>query len=895
MRINFKKVSAIAASALMVGMTMGTAVAANYPAPFVAGGSSSVAVVYGTGAGVSSLDLIQAGNIQSNLQSYMTGSSSTSTSVTGEAIELYTGGTKLYIADTVNKVKSVLTKSDLPTVLADGSFSGNVDATYTQTMEVGAYPNITFEKQPTSSDDPNLAVKLSTSTNNAAFNLTASFSKTLNFSHADSEGEEISLFGQDFTVGSATDATNLVLLQSAEKLDLSSDTPAMDATIAGKDYSFELVSASDTSATIKVTDKATGVSASKEINEAATKKINGVTVAVQTADETNLRLTASIVAGSEKITLTDSSYVTVGESDTAILGTDVDFHGGNPGALSKMTISVAAEDSDKDAIKSGGSLIDPVFKAVKMSLGGFNIDIDSSARENIVVQNNGDNKMEVKFTDYLGNEKTVRYYYGLGAGGNSTLYATDDYNTISVRERESLNRDDYVVVGNEDEGHLIRVSSLYRSWSGWGSDKLSFSDVMTGGTVDVTFSSNTSVGSTGSMVVGGKTYTVYLQGTPGIDYASYNVSIDYPDSATTKAIVWPTIQTSKGAKLMFYQPLNISVGKWALNASGDFNGAANISGIMVPNGADTYQTITLNASEAMTAPNVGAIGTNLSVTCGLTTVVLGSANQNSTNCAITSTGFSVNITSGGIDGSVYLKLLDVAGTNSLYNPAIILYEEKDDNNNYEGLIVKTELGGSGDDGAGVDDVERTWTDDAMWDSTSMASDSKKEQEIDLWGTLITTDKGDSDQAKVTISYPDEQVYALVYLGQEASSVGVSGISSGSQLGDVIVKDSEVSSVSSKNLIVVGGSCVNSVAAHLLGSTCGASFTEKTGVGSGQFLIQSFGDAYTSGKIALVVAGYEAVETGYAATYLRTKTVDTTAGKKYRGTSATVAELVTTSE
>ncbi|MCK9570608.1 hypothetical protein M0R72_16790, partial [Candidatus Pacearchaeota archaeon] len=102
---------------------------------------------------------------------------------------------------------------------------------------------------------------------------------------------------------------------------------------------------------------------------------------------------------------------------------------------------------------------------------------------------------------------------------------------------------------------------------------------------------------------------------------------------------------------------------------------------------------------------------------------------------------------------------------------------------------------------------------------------------------------------------------------------------------------EVSSVSSKNLIVVGGSCINSVAANLLGAACGADFTEKTGVGSGQFLIQSIASPYSTGKIALVVAGFEAADTVNAATYLRTQTVDTTAGKKYKGSSATSAELM----
>ena len=107
-------------------------------------------------------------------------------------------------------------------------------------------------------------------------------------------------------------------------------------------------------------------------------------------------------------------------------------------------------------------------------------------------------------------------------------------------------------------------------------------------------------------------------------------------------------------------------------------------------------------------------------------------------------------------------------------------------------------------------------------------------------------------------------------------------------------DSEVSSVSAKNLVVIGGSCINTVAAKLLGSEtalCGADFTTKTGAGSGQYVIQTFESPYATTKIATLVAGYEAQDTTNAAKYLTTqKTVDTTKGKKYVGTTATTAEL-----
>jgi hypothetical protein len=151
---------------------------------------------------------------------------------------------------------------------------------------------------------------------------------------------------------------------------------------------------------------------------------------------------------------------------------------------------------------------------------------------------------------------------------------------------------------------------------------------------------------------------------------------------------------------------------------------------------------------------------------------------------------------------------------------------------------------------------------------------------------------DEDWAEVYYPRGDSESFAEVFLAETGTvfTAGVAGGGVGS-LGDVLVKDSEVSSVSSKHLIVVGGSCINSAAANLVGGAlCGSSWESSTGAGSGQFLIQSFGDAYSSGKVALLVAGYNAADTVNAATYLRNQAVDTAAGMKYIGTSSTSAEL-----
>jgi len=894
----FRKISAIAATALMIGTTMGVAAAASYPAPFVSGGSANVAIVYGTGEGVSSLDLVQAGNLQSNLQSYLSGGTGTSTSISGEAAELYTGGTKIYISDAINKVKSTLTKSDLPNVLADGSFSGNVDATYTQTIQVGAPSgnanNITFAKQPTTDDDPNLAISMGTSTSTPAFNLSVTFSKAVGFSWADSEGEEITLFGQKFTIAAATDNTSLVLLKSAEKVGLSSDAPTADVTVGGKTYTVELVSASDTSATIKVTDE-TGASEQKEVNEAASKKINGVTIAVQTADETNLKLSASIVAGSEKVTLASNANVKVGESDTSISGTSVDFAGGNPGALSKMTISVAPDDSDKDAVKVGQAFLDPAFGSSQLALNGFNIADDSASRETIKVTPSGDNRMEITFTDARGNEKNVRYqnYLVTGAGTNASLYYDDSHHNISVTEWEKMHKSDYLVLGNEDEGRLVKVSTVSKvnseGTTGSG-DKLEFTDVFSGDTYTATLTANTTTIASGSVVIGGKSYNVYVEGAGDTitDSNVFNVSVDYPDSSGNNIILFPTIQTSKGAKVAFYEAVNLTY-NLVKNTSGF---GSNLTGVMFPNGnARGYLTLTLTTGGNANQSNGSCSGATAVAMNGTT------SGGGGLNCNITSTGFGYNITYVGAEagpGVLSVRLYNANGQTPINDPAVYMFEEKDDNSVYEGLIVTSEFGSlTSTDPIGVNDVERTWMDDQLWDSITMASQNTIDKEVDLWGTMVSTDRGASSAKKVTISYPDEQVYALVSIGAPGSSVGVVGGSSGAQLGEVLAMDSEVSSVSSKNLIVVGGSCINSVAANLVGQAyCGSAWTTATGVGSGQFLIQSFADKYTAGKIALLVAGYEAADTINAATYLRTKAVDTAAGKKYVGTSATSATLVT---
>jgi len=135
----------------------------------------------------------------------------------------------------------------------------------------------------------------------------------------------------------------------------------------------------------------------------------------------------------------------------------------------------------------------------------------------------------------------------------------------------------------------------------------------------------------------------------------------------------------------------------------------------------------------------------------------------------------------------------------------------------------------------------------------------------------------------TITYWAEEISGDVNIASADAEVVSEGVAS-----IMVVLDHEVASVASKNLIVVGGSCINSAAASLVGSGyCGASWTTATGVGSGQFLIKAYTSGIPGNDFALLVAGYAKEDTTNAGIYLRTKAnFDTSVGGI--GTTSTAA-------
>ena len=887
MKINFKKISALATSTLMVGMTMGIAAAANYPAPFVSGGTANVAIVYGSGQGVSFLDGLEAGKIQTDLQRFLTGGTGgTGTSVEGEAISLDTSSTRIWLNTSLDVARSALTKTDLPTVLADTTFSGNAEAKVSHTLDIisgiatGADNGgtVIFARQPKSSNDPVVGISIGSgplTTQYPIYNASAKFNRAINFTHSDSEGEEVELFGQSFTVSADTSATDLVLLKEAEKIAVDSDNPTATVEVGGATFTVELVSSSDTAATIKVTDS-NGVTDTKEISEADSKKVGGLELAVITADETNLKLSATLIAGAEKMTLTNGATVTLGDDNDPIDGTTAHIVG-TVGATTEIAITVYRPDSSNDAILEGTSFMDPVFGSFKIDFTGLSTPLDDAGRDMIEFGVSGDDTVTMTMTDDAENKKTFDFAHNQSG---QFFLGDDTNNTIAVKERANLTEDNYIVIGNEDYGHFVQLDEVYNSSSTTpGDDRIKFRDVLSGETYTTTV---TSTEGTGTLDVDGKQYSVTYQGLGSGAGSGGWATLKYPtsDSAAGGVVLFPTLKTTEGAMVALYDDTTVALD--------NFDGVGtDATTLNFPDG-DGYTALTVayytnvtlgvywnlsGASVNVTSINTSSSGSAASFTVGMLTYQIAGTAANSS----------------------VISVLNPEGGAVMTRPGVIIFEGKDDSNNYEAIFVDTEAGdGSSTDGVGLTDI--FFSSPTLFEA-SRQTDSDLTDHVDWWGTLVTKDASESDQTTAKISYPSSQVFAQIYVGEETSAVtaGSSGTSgSTTSIGNILVMDSEVSSVSNKNLLVIGGSCINSAAATLVGGAyCGDAWMTATNVGAGEFLIKSYsGSTLTqTGKIALLVAGYNSPDTVNAATYLRTQIVDTT--KHYKGTTSTSATLVET--
>jgi hypothetical protein len=170
---------------------------------------------------------------------------------------------------------------------------------------------------------------------------------------------------------------------------------------------------------------------------------------------------------------------------------------------------------------------------------------------------------------------------------------------------------------------------------------------------------------------------------------------------------------------------------------------------------------------------------------------------------------------------------------------------------------------------GTSDMEINPKNNALtW--TTEEKDSNYDVAIDAlnWGAIFRFNTDDKNE--LTWTYPKEKAVHKVYVSEILTTIPEL-VGGGGAVGNLVVLDTELTpDLKAKNLIVIGGSAVNRVAADLLGlsyPTYGSdeAWQKATGVsGEGQAIVKLLNNPYMAGKQALLVAGWEGSDTRKAA-------------------------------
>lgn len=143
-----------------------------------------------------------------------------------------------------------------------------------------------------------------------------------------------------------------------------------------------------------------------------------------------------------------------------------------------------------------------------------------------------------------------------------------------------------------------------------------------------------------------------------------------------------------------------------------------------------------------------------------------------------------------------------------------------------------------------------------------------------WGAIFTLEEGDEDEGdSITLEYPEERVLAKAYVSEVLATIPE--LATGGAAGAATpVLDLDIADVKDMNVIVVGGSAINRVAAEMLNVTfptygSEAGWTDATKVdAAGKAIIKLMDSPYTTGKFAMLVAGWEGTDTERAAKSLK---------------------------
>ncbi len=879
-----------ALGALMAGSTVAFAATSlsDYPKPFVDGASVNTLVVVGAAAQpgdvVGAVDVAaRLGGTSVTKESVSCPGSSSVGSVTGEGRSINTANEQIYLGNTLKKsgLRTALSNSDLPTLLASGSVTdSDAGTTYSYDQFIDFPTGIALSYQRLTGKTPNMVdptylfkLDTSASTTSSFYRARVVFNNEVNLSTV--AGEKINLFGKTYTFSADSTETGggkVVLLGSAITKTMGEGETAT-VTIDGAQYDVKLLSVGS------ATNVGVQIGAdSKSINKGSTATVGGVDVYVDDiffSSKTGTVSSASLFIGARKLILQDSTNVKTkigSDSEKVVDGTFTKLTLGSTNKLTTIDVYTNAQSSNADFLTVGGKFQDTVWKSFNVQFPSVSTPVLSDLRDKVEVLPSGTKDATVSFTTDRGYKNTVKFAHLTSATPNALQLADQDGDKIVVAENQSIDKNEYFVLDSGDFSRMFEITSA--SSLGTSDASLTIRDVFSGATTDVRLGATNAT----AKVIDGQTY--YFNATSAVSTTDLNVRITWGTSASladtgTYVTVFPTLLTKNRARLALTNQTQL-VGLKTGQTLQFPTGAVNLS---LPNN-DTANTITPATTERGDSTVLkNAAGSSVS-----SLVIGNTTTQNSTIFGLGKTSGGVrwySIDASATNGTLTVRAMKgksnaVAGQTNSSTPGILLVEAQDDNSDVNTVLV--DIGqdtSSGDNRTNANSADFSSSDQG---TNTLTRDSNTDISFntDFWGTVSWRDTGDQD--KVTLWYPQDQVSAQVYVLAEGATIGGSSSTGGTTVDKWTVNpiktslaklDSEVTSAdkATKNLILVGGPCVNTLVADL--NTAGKfPYSCKSWPARNFGLLQVVDDAFASGKVALVVGGTRAADTRMATSKLQ---------------------------
>ena len=858
-----KRITALGIGATMLGATIFGAAAADlsqFPKPlFVDPSTGVVNSLFVVGENSKSIDTMGMSAVVSAIQAAavkkVAVGNAKATVTYDNAVKLDLSNDKINMDDSFTKER--LTSSDLD-ILKDGTFEDDdgSDYDYTQTILLGSTPTFTYYKYD-SSEDPALGINLaSTTSTNYLYDAKVNFVETVNFTSSASKGQTIELFGKEYTVADDTDSSKLVLYGSSTEKSLKGDETTT-ITVGGKEYTIQVVGFSTSGSTKEVILNVNGDT--RTIKSGNSKKVGGIDifakeVSTWNSDSDGL---ATLQIGAEKYTFEDGEQVQVGDSNDAIDGTEVSI-GGSVGAMTSLEVKVYRADSDHDFIKVGDEYLDPVFGTFKLTVPSVSDDLKASDRDKIELGRSGDTDGYVTVTDSNGKEKQISFAHIASTGSESL--ADDDGNAIHVVEGATASEDEYIYLtpgaDKEQYTHFVKVDKIYADNDSNSDDYVRFKDVFTGDTYETDkFNYQTTSSETTTLTVDGFAYTVNLDPSGTNPATPTNVSVTYDDS---KTVVFPAIELKNGETFAITD--DASIGDVLTTVA---NNTRVSKHYILPTG-DLYIGVTdNNVSSASGDTNTYEYSTDGSSWSTITTTDGSAYNSMKVGEAY----YAVKVTADETGAATTLTVNNIAvdanqdSTAGAQSQPGVLFKEEDDESSNENVffIESNNVTSSSDHYLSYNSPYGS-----SMSSAVNTEDSDVTNYYTGYGTFFVKDtSGDNSEVQYDIYYPDEEMYFNAFMAgasaKKKESVSGSYSEVPVQIPSTLFKfDSDVKDPMAQSMVVVGGPCVNSVAAALLGNPkeCTSGFEQ------GKAMIKLFdsADGMNAGKVAMLVAGYSGQDT-----------------------------------